>query len=178
MSIGGACLRNRTEFHKRLGGERRSSWSASAIPRKRRRARRKRKKRGERSISQPLARENATIRGSHVRQNVHTRGGGRSAPLRVQGHAECGHVCGVKLPGGTRVVFARVRRRVRVVQAHCERRTLVHIFFSYPAYPGSNPRTPRGRKKGEITFFVFLCDLSNFSRIFVEFENGSRSKNV
>lgn len=89
--------RNREEFHKRLGGC--GSSSASAIPWKRRRARRKRKKQGKRSISQPLARENAAIRGSHVRRNVHTResddggdsGGARcrSAPLRVQGHAEC-----------------------------------------------------------------------------------------
>lgn len=61
--------------------------------------------------------------------------GGRSAPLRVQGHAECGHVRGVKLLGGTtkRVVFARARRRVRAMQAHRERRA--RIFFSYPVDP-------------------------------------------
>jgi len=37
-------------------------------------------------------------------------GDGRSTPLRVQGHAECGHVRGVELLGGTtRAVFARAR---------------------------------------------------------------------
>lgn len=82
-----------------FGVEPRCGSSASAIPRKRRRrkderrARRKRKKRGKRSISQSLARENATIGWleggqSRVRPNVHTRDRWvcKSAPLRVQGH--------------------------------------------------------------------------------------------
>jgi len=61
-------------------------------------------------------------------------GCGRSAPLRVQGHADCGHVRGVKLLGrATRAVFARPRRRVRAMQAHHETNT--RIFFFYAMNP-------------------------------------------
>lgn len=89
-------------------------------------------------------------------------GDGRSAPLRVQGHAECGHVRGVKLLGRTtRVVFVRARRRDAAtyacmhaaMQAH--RETNARIFF-WPVIQLRALRRQRHREKR-----LFFWNLSN-----------------
>lgn len=67
------CLRNRTEFHKPLGG--RSSSSASAIPRKRRRARDERERSGENARFHSHWLEKMRLYGVVMcARNVHTRG--------------------------------------------------------------------------------------------------------
>lgn len=60
-------------------------------------------------------------------------GDGRSAPLRVQRHAECGHVRGVELLGRTRFSHVHARKRVRAMQAH--RKTNARVFFFHPVDP-------------------------------------------
>lgn len=117
--------RNRTEFHKRLGETQQFECVRNSAEEKTRAT--KEKEAGKTLDFTAIGSRKCDYTGqSCAPERAYAVGGcGRSAPLRVQGHADCGHVRGVKLLGrATRAVFARPRRR-----AHRETNTLVYSSF-------------------------------------------------